>query len=107
MNAFKSYAGSGVQSFAAPSPPVKKLRQDAGDDHHRAPKSAFSGDASNDVSPEGSEEDENDKRATFGERLRTRHDSDESQERDDLEKTVHPEQESQSGPLLLFCFILI
>lgn len=83
-----------MQSFAAPPPPVKKLRQDAGDDEaQKQSKSVLGGDAPNGPSPEGSEEDENDKRATFGQRLRAKAESDESQEAEEQEKVALPEQE--------------
>lgn len=70
MNAFKSYVGTGTQSFSAPSPPVKKQRQDSGDDAAEDSTSGSPNKAENtNGSAEGSEE-EAEKPTSFTDRLR-------------------------------------
>ena len=114
-NAFKSYAGAGTQGFSvvAPSPPVKKLRQDAGDDvGEEGSKTGGSGasgagttgsvlgEKSNSASEEGSDEDSekfgSGSVTTFSERLRAGQNVDDSFDIGEEEKMTILEQEGES-----------
>ncbi|THH12054.1 hypothetical protein EW145_g251 [Phellinidium pouzarii] len=100
INAFKSYVGSGTQSFAAPPPPVKKPRQDSGDNTEGGEPNASKAlgiPTSNGVSPEGSEE-EGEKPSTFTDRLRASKNVNESREgSEEVEKVVAVEREVFTG----------
>ncbi|KAH8116383.1 hypothetical protein DFH11DRAFT_1580239 [Phellopilus nigrolimitatus] len=97
-NAFKSYVGSGSQSFAAPSPPVKKQRQDSNEEGENGAKTGAGTTRNHNVlngtSPEGSEE-EGEKTGTFGDRLRNTVEDQGGSDED--EKVVVTEQEVQTG----------
>ncbi|KAL5536973.1 hypothetical protein ACEPAF_796 [Sanghuangporus sanghuang] len=98
INAFKSYAGSGTQSFSAPSPPVKKQRHDSGDDadDDKASTSNVLNATSNGASSEESEEEAD--KPTFADRLRAEHNTVESHDgSEEDEKPIATEQEVHTG----------
>ncbi|EJD07511.1 uncharacterized protein FOMMEDRAFT_130679 [Fomitiporia mediterranea MF3/22] len=100
INAFKSYAGSGTQSFSAPSPPIKKQRHDSGEDAENeksVTRNALDS-TSNGASPESSESEEKAEQPTFADRLRAETNVLESQEgNEDEGKIVVTEREVQTG----------